>query len=355
MMLRKITLIITLFTGLVSCMSQKQTKMNLEDGLYAQIETDKGNIVLMLEYQKVPMTAGNFVGLAEGTIENDAKPLGTPFYDGIKFHRVIDNFMIQGGDPQGTGAGGPGYSFPDEIDPSLKHTGPGMLSMANAGPNTNGSQFFITHVETPCLDGKHAIFGHVVEGQNVVDSITQGDVINHVEIIRVGKDAKKFDAAATFNEMKDNFAKIQEEKAATEKAKMEAMLKAKYPNAITTESGLMYVIHEEGTGPTPESGQTIGVNYVGAFSDGKVFDTSIEDKAKEAGIYNPQRPYQPIEFAVGQRKVIPGWDEGMMLLNVGTKATFIIPPHLGYGPNGYPGAIPPNATLVFDVELMSIQ
>jgi peptidylprolyl isomerase len=354
-MLRKITLIITLFAGLVSCMSQKKSDMNLEDGLYARIETDKGNIVLMLEFEKVPMTVANFVALAEGDQPNSAKDLGVPFYDGIKFHRVIENFMIQGGDPQGTGAGGPGYTFPDEFDESLKHTGPGILSMANAGPGTNGSQFFITHVETPWLDGKHSIFGHVVEGQNVVDSIAQGDVINHVEIIRVGNAAENFDAPKVFTDVQENFAKIQAEKAAKAQAEMEAMIKEKYPNAVTTASGLMYVVHEEGTGAKPEVGQTVQVDYVGAFSDGQVFDTSIEEKAKEVGIYNAQRPYAPLEFPVGQRKVIPGWDEGMLLLNVGSKATFIIPPHLGYGERGYPGAIPPNATLIFDVTLVGVK
>ncbi|CAN5278027.1 hypothetical protein BH09BAC1_BH09BAC1_01620 [soil metagenome] len=176
---------------------------DLADGLYAEMKTNKGTILLKLEYQATPLTVANFVGLAEGKIKNDAKPLGTPYYDGLVFHRVIPNFMIQGGDPQGNGQGGPGYKFKDEIVDSLKHVGPGILSMANAGPRTNGSQFFITHVQTSWLDGKHTVFGHVVKGQDVVNAIVQGDKIETVTIIRVGKDAKKFDAAKTFDELKN--------------------------------------------------------------------------------------------------------------------------------------------------------
>jgi peptidyl-prolyl cis-trans isomerase A (cyclophilin A) len=174
-----------------------------EDGLYARITVSKGEILLKLEYQKAPLTVANFVGLAEGKIKNDAKPAGTPYYDGLKWHRVIYPFMIQGGDPAGNGQGGPGYKFRDEIHPDLKHNRAGTLSMANAGPATNGSQFFITHKETPWLDGKHAVFGYVVSGQDVVDGTQQGDSIIKVEIIRMGKDAKNFNAAKTFDELKN--------------------------------------------------------------------------------------------------------------------------------------------------------
>ncbi len=171
--------------------TEERPGQEMDDGLYAKIKTNRGEILLRLHYEKVPLTVTNFVGLAEGRIKSN-RPAGEPYYDGLTFHRVIDGFMIQGGCPEGSGRGGPGYRFPDEIDASLRHDSPGVLSMANAGPNTNGSQFFITHVPTPHLDGGHAVFGKVVEGQGVVDSVRTGDLIEKVEILRVGDDAEGF-------------------------------------------------------------------------------------------------------------------------------------------------------------------
>ena len=187
--------------------NQSQTTFveNTTDGIFADIKTNKGTIRIKLEYEKVPMTVANFVALAEGKMKNTAKGDGVPYFDGIKFHRVIADFMIQGGDPTGTGMGGPGYAFADEIDPTLKHDRAGVLSMANAGPATNGSQFFITHKDTPWLDGKHAVFGYVVSGQEVVNAIVQNDVMEKVTIDRVGKAAKAWDAMKVLEENKSKF------------------------------------------------------------------------------------------------------------------------------------------------------
>ncbi|WP_081209386.1 peptidylprolyl isomerase [Salegentibacter sediminis] len=310
----------------------------MNDGLYAKFHTSKGEILVELEYEKVPGTVGNFVGLAEGNLENQAFPQGKPFYDGLKFHRVIPNFMVQGGDPQGTGIGGPGYKFEDEIHPDLKHDAPGKLSMANAGPGTNGSQFFITHVETPWLDGKHSVFGSVIAGQDVVDAIEQGDVIKKLEIMRVGEDAEQFNAVESFRIF--NGAKAEREAAA--KKREEELMGELSQGFKTTGSGLRYKIEKEGDGPKAEKGKTVSVHYKGMLADGTVFDSSYKRN-------------QPIDFPLGLGHVIAGWDEGIQLLKVGDQARFVIPSHLGYGDRGAGGVIPPNASLVFDVELVAVK
>lgn len=310
----------------------------MNDGLYAKFHTSKGEILAELEFQKTPGTVGNFVGLAEGKIENDPKDKGVPYYDGLKFHRVIPDFMVQGGDPQGTGAGGPGYNFDDEIHADLRHDAPGKLSMANAGPGTNGSQFFITHVETPWLDGKHTVFGSVVEGQDVVNKIQQNDTIEKLEIVRVGAEAEGFDAAEAFN----SFNAQKQEKEAEAKKKAAAELDKLAAGFKSTESGLRYQIIQKGDGVQAEKGKNVSVHYKGQLADGTVFDSSYKRN-------------QPLEFPVGVGHVIPGWDEGIQLLKVGDKARMVIPSDLAYGERGAGGVIPPNAVLIFDVELMDVK
>ncbi|PNQ72072.1 peptidylprolyl isomerase [Hanstruepera neustonica] len=310
----------------------------MQDGLYAKFHTSKGDILVNLEYQKTPGTVGNFVALAEGNLENSAKKQGNPYYDGLQFHRVIPDFMIQGGCPQGTGTGNPGYQFDDEFHPDLKHDGPGILSMANAGPGTNGSQFFITHVETPWLDGNHTVFGKVAEGQDVVDAIVQGDKIESLEIIRVGDEAESFNAVEAFR----TFEGAREKRLAAEIEAREAELDKIAAGFEKTNSGLRYQILQKGSGKKAEKGKTVAVHYKGQLADGTVFDSSYKRN-------------QPLEFPVGVGQVIPGWDEGICLLKVGDKARLVIPSDLGYGSRGAGGVIPPNATLVFDVELMDVK
>ena len=313
----------------------------MDNGIYAKISTPKGAITIKLEHEKAPMTVANFVGLAEGTVENTASEKGAPYYDGLTFHRVIADFMIQGGDPTGTGAGGPGYQFEDEIHPELTHDRPGTLSMANAGPATNGSQFFITHGPTSWLDGKHTVFGYVVEGQDTVDAVAQGDAMEKVEIIRVGADAEAWDAGSIFTTARSK-AEEAAKAAAEARAAAEAdALKAYADGAQKTESGLMYLIKEEGNGPVPTVGQQVQVHYELKLVDGTVVDSSFQRG-------------QPISINIGVGQVIPGWDEGILLLNEGAKATLVVPSDLGYGPAGAGGVIPPNATLIFDVELVKV-
>jgi len=310
----------------------------MEEGIYTKITTEKGEILIQLTYDKTPGTVGNFVALAEGNLENQAKPQGTPYYDGLKFHRVIPDFMVQGGDPNGTGSGGPGYNFDDEFHPDLKHDQAGVLSMANAGPGTNGSQFFITHVPTDWLDNKHTVFGHVVEGQDVVNSINQGDTMQKVEIIKVGTEAEKWNAVEAFRQF--NGAKAEREVRA--KKVEEELLTSISEGFEKTESGLRYQIIQKGEGIKATKGNTVGVHYKGMLPNGSEFDNSYKRG-------------NPIEFPLGMGNVIAGWDEGIQLLQVGDKARFVIPPHLGYGSSGAGGVIPPNATLVFDVELMHVK
>lgn len=309
----------------------------MQNGIYAKFKTTKGEILVKLTHDKTPGTVGNFVALAEGKQKNSSKPLGEPYYNGLKFHRVISDFMIQGGCPLGTGTGNPGYQFDDEFVSDLKHNKPGILSMANAGPGTNGSQFFITHVPTPWLDGKHAVFGEVVEGQNVVDSIAQGDKIEEISIVRVGEEAEKWDAVQAF----ENFNAEKEKRVAESRKKAEQALASETEGFEKTESGLFYKITSKGNGKQAQAGDEVAVHYTGMLLDKTVFDSSY-------------RRNQPLNFTVGVGQVIEGWDEGILLLREGDKARFVIPADLAYGSRGAGGIIPPNAPLIFDVELVKV-
>lgn len=331
----------------------KTTYESLNDGLYANLQTSKGSMIVKFEDKKSPVTVANFVSLAEGK-NTSVKPefKGKPFYDGTIFHRVIKDFMIQGGDPQGTGMGDPGYKFDDEKN-DLKHLGKGYLSMANSGPNTNGSQFFITEVATPWLDGRHTIFGKVVAGEEVIETIANVEkgaqdrpkenvVLEKVSIFSKGDEYKKYDAAKIFEEGKGKiqeankeFIKKQEEEAAKKLEELKAGMQ-------TTPSGLMYKITKKGEGKKAEKGNIVAVHYAGKLTNGTEFDNSFKRG-------------EPIEFPVGNGMVIRGWDEGILLLNEGDEATFLIPPDLGYGARGAGGVIPPNAWLIFDVQLVKVK
>lgn len=368
----KNNILIVLLVSLVFSSCKSNQLSNLGDGLYASMSTSKGDVVLRLEYEKTPVTVANFVTLAEGTspfVSEDYK--GKRYYDGLTFHRVIKDFMIQGGDPTGTGSGSPGYRFADEFSDSLIHDRKGLLSMANAGPKTNGSQFFITHAPTPWLDGKHTIFGEVVQGLEVVDSIANVPVSSNgnkplepvsmtkVEIIRKGKEARNFDAVKI---MSDYF-RQEEEREAAQKARLEAFVsdmadhKAK---ANQLPSGLGIEILTEGEGEKPGVGSYVWVNYAGWMEDGTLVDTSIESIAREFGKYDEllqmhRGSFNPAAMSYSpDSQLIAGFKEALLQMRVGDKWRLFIPAHLGYGEQGR-GPIPPNTDLVFELEVVGIQ
>ncbi|MBF2707779.1 peptidylprolyl isomerase [Flavobacterium soyangense] len=353
------------------------------EGIFATISTNKGNIVVQLEYKKAPVTVANFIALAEGknTFVTNEKLKGKPFYDGLKFHRVIKDFMIQGGDPSGNGSGGPGYAFKDEFT-DLKFEKGGVLAMANSGPTTNGSQFFITHKDTPWLNGKHTIFGHVTQGMEIVNLIAQNDVILKVTITRKGTLAKAFDAPKVFSDYYSNKAEDAKKQAVidAENQKKQAEIQAeakkvyleKYGSIIAakasyiaenkatgtkTSSGLIYKITQKGTGVKPADGTIFNFNYAGYFEDGTLFDSSYEDVCKTYGKYDANRAaqngYRAFPFEAGKKDgMIPGFLEGLNLMSYGDKAIIIIPSNLAYGEKGAGGVIPPNANLIFEIEMI---
>ncbi len=362
------SILLVLLISIVACKSAKYA--DLDDGIYADLQTDKGDILLKLEYELVPVTVANFVSLAEGTnpyVDDQFK--GKPFYEGLKFHRIVKDFMIQGGDPRGNGSGNPGYKFEDEfpIDENgglmLSHDQPGILSMANSGPDSNGSQFFITHKETKFLDGKHTVFGYVVQGQEVVDSMEQNDLIQRIEIIKIGKMAKEFDAASEFTSY---FGKIEETQKLVEELKekhKEELIQFVKDNenaAKTLTSGLKVISINQGSGIKPVIGTKVQVNYAGYFMTGDLFDSNIKEVAEVCGKYDSRRDqmnmYQPVEMDYSpDATLIPGFREGLQQMNYGDKVLLIIPSHLAYGEQGSRGVIPPNADLLFQLEIVDKQ
>lgn len=371
-------LFLTLGMALTSCKSNKHG--DLGDGVFADIQTNKGDIILRLEYEKTPVTVANFVSLAEGNnpfVADEYK--NKPYYNGLIFHRVMKDFMIQGGDPLGTGLGNPGYKFMDEFNDSLLHDRKGILSMANAGPTTNGSQFFITHAPTPWLNGRHTIFGEVVEGMAVVDSIANVPVgganrpvdsiiMNKVEIIRIGKEAKKFDAVALmtdyFDKEGERLAAIEKENAekavAAEKVKMATAMAitADKAKANKLPSGLNILTIQEGSGEQPKLGQQVLVKYAGYLEDGTLFDSNYQEVATAYNVFDWNREQgggyeaMPMLYST-ESQLIAGFREGLLTMKVGDKVRLFIPPHLGYGEQGG-GPIPPSSNLVFDVEITGI-
>ncbi len=338
-MLKKyLGLLITIF--IVFSVIAKSNYPNLADGLYANIQTTKGNILVKLAYKKAPLTVINFAGLAKGTKSNTISA-NKPYYDGLTFHRVIKDFMIQSGDPMGNGTGGPGYKFIDEIS-ELKHNKAGILSMANSGANTNGSQFFITHKATPWLDDKHTVFGSVVSGMEVVNSIEKGDIIKHIKIIAIGNRAEAFKTdEQAFNKQLTIYKKQRLGSIKKDDEKLLIFIKKNYPNAKKTASGLYYINTKKGSGEASKKGDTIIANY-----------SLLLDNGKE--IVNSKKINKPLKTQIGVGRLIKAWDEALVGMRVGAKKTIIAPYYLAYGKSGIDNIIPAKATLIFDIELIKI-
>ena len=329
------------------------------DGLYAEVTTNKGLIVLRLEFERTPMTTANFVGLAEGTIKNAAFPEGTPYFDGTTWHRVVPGHVIQCGIPKSDKAKDPGYQFPNEIHPDLNHGRAGMVNMANGGPHTNGSQWCITLGDRSYLDGDYTVFGHVVEGMDVVFSIMQGDDVQNIRIIRVGKAARKFrPTTESFQKMVEE-AKVRVKDADKKKGRDENEMIAKnWPNAFAAENGLKYIIVTEGKGKIPAPGAKLKIAYSGKTLSGKSFVSTAEAGKPYWG----EKP-ELFDFEVGKSKVNPGFDTSIAQMKKGEKRLVIVPSDQAYGTGGFYArqregekrfVISPNTILVYEVELLDI-
>ena len=334
-------LLVSMYAG-----GKKMDVLKGKEGVFAVLKTEKGEIVLNLFYKETPLTVTNFVGLAEGKLDA-AK--GKPFYNGLKFHRVISDFMIQGGDPQGNGTGGPGYKFSDEFVDGFIFDKPGKLAMANSGQDTNGSQFFITHVPTDWLNYKHTIFGEVLEGQDVVNAVSQGDTIISIEIIRQGSDAENFKATqADFDKLNAEGKKKAEKFRADQKKREQEEAKKALQKVIKdckeTSNGIYYQVLKEGKGKAVGAGKNVTVEYKGYLVDGTIFDASKE--------FHP-RGHEPLDFKTASGQMIPGFDQMVMEMKIGETRKMVIPPELAYGDYGIPQAgIPGGAYICFDVTLI---
>ncbi len=326
------TVAVLLLASAVSC----KAAPSLPPGLYAKLDTAKGAITISLAYNRVPLAVANFVGLAEGTLSANA---GRHFYDGLTFHRVETGFVVQGGDPAGDGSGDPGYNFPDEFDPSLRHDGPGVVALANYGADTNGSQFYITLAAAPVLDDSYTIFGRVVEGMEVVEKLAIGDSMTKVTIIRSGDEAKAFETdQEAWNRYYGQAAEGAKARARATRQAVTDGIAAVWPGLVLRPNGIMSMTLKEGSGPRMMRGSLVKIAYKGMLPDGRVFDQSILHGG-------------PYEFEMGTGRVILGWDMIVSEMKKGEKRIVAIPPEFAYGTQGVAGLIPPNSYIVFELEL----
>jgi peptidyl-prolyl cis-trans isomerase A (cyclophilin A) len=335
------TVLAVIVSALAVMPASAQTQQ-LPDGLYAEIKTERGTILCFLEYQKAPMTVANFVGLAEGTLKANGVA-GHKFYDGLTFHRVEKGFVIQGGDPKGDGTGGPGYEFPNETRGDLKHDAPGVMAMANSGPDTNGSQFYITMSAAAWLDGGYSVFGHVVQGMDVVNAIAVGDHMQSVRILRIGSAAAAFVVTQkSFDAMVANATAAIAERGKTSRLAALAQIKKQWPSLTTTQSGLMYEVMKKGSGASPTSTSTVTLNYKGMLLDGTLFaDTSAQGGSAQV--------------VTLQKVSIKGWVEALLTMKRGEKRRLIVPPELAFGSRGYANLVPGGAWVVFEIELVDFK
>ena len=378
--MKKILLLLSTVMVFASCNKQYN---DLGDGLFAEFDTNMGTMVIKLSYEKTPITVANFVALAEGNHPDvDSIHLGKPFYNGLIFHRVMDNFMIQGGDPEGTGRGGPGYSFPDEFDPSLMHDKAGILSMANSGPATNGSQFFITETPTPHLNNKHTVFGEVVLGLEIQDSISNVQtgvadrpisdvIIKKLNIIRNGSEANNFDAVNVWNleltKLVEKNKLIEEEK---RKNRLENQIKGKEKavsflptlesyKSKSSRSGLKTLYLEKGNGIKPKEGDNVLLYYELYDTEANLIDSNSKEIEESYGRYSSDKEvkgrYSPMPMTLSpDAQMITGFKEAVGMMRVGDKMFAFLPWSLGYGAQGG-GIIKPKQDLIFIITMVSVQ